>query len=100
MCTSKQCSLSFSVVCTSNIATTVDLTSTHYQILENAVTVQVCAVVQSEGTPCPIETNYTLHLSTMDGTAGNFSLAIFFSAGLLANLLQLPLSITGLQRCC
>ena len=35
-------------------------------------------MVQSEGTACPIETNYTLHLSTMDGTAGNFSLAIFF----------------------
>ena len=73
-----QCSLSFSVVFTSYIATTVDLTSTHYQVLENAAMVQVCAAVQSKGTACPIETNYTLHLSTMDGTAGNFSFAIFF----------------------
>ena len=52
----------------------VGLENIAYQVSENTSVAQACAVVYSPNITCPIESNFTVNLSTSDGSAGIYTL--------------------------
>ena len=54
----------------------VGLEESFYQVSENMGVVEVCTVVNSTGTSCPIDYSFEVDLSTKDGSAGKCDIII------------------------